>query len=200
VMNADGSAQVNLTNNADTDTGPSWSPDGSKIVFASNRVGGVLQIWVMNADGSGASQLTSTPELNMSPSWSPNGSRIAFESTRDGQREIYVMNADGTGQTRLTFTGNNYGPKWSPNGNWLAFSSSNGIWKMKGDGTQLMQLTTNAGPLIFDVHPCWSPDGAQVLFDSKRDGNSDLWAVKADGTGLSKITSNSADDLNPTWR
>jgi Tol biopolymer transport system component len=200
VMNANGSAQVNLTNNADTDTGPSWSPDGSKIVFASNRVGGVLQIWVMNADGSGASQLTSTPELNMSPSWSPNGSRIAFESTRDGQREIYVMNADGTGQTRLTFTGNNYGPKWSPNGNWLAFSSSNGIWKMKADGTNLMQLTTNAGPLIFDVHPCWSPDGTQVLFDSRRDGNGDLWAVKADGTGLSKITSDSADDLNPTWR
>jgi Tol biopolymer transport system component len=199
VMNADGSAQVNLTNNADTDTGPSWSPDGSKIAFASNRVGGVLQIWVMNADGSGASQLTDTPELNMSPDWSPDGNRIAFESTRDGQREIYVMNTDGTGQTRLTFTGNNYGPEWAPSGSRIAFSSSDGIWAMKGDGTQLMQLTTNAGPLIFDVHPHWSPDGTQILFDSKRDGNSDLWVVKADGTGLQKLTADSADDMNADW-
>jgi hypothetical protein len=200
VMNANGSSQVNLTNNADWDTGPSWSSDSSKIAFASNRVGGVLQIWVMNADGSGATQLTSTSELNTSPDWSPDGSRIAFESMRDGQREIYVMNADGSGQTRLTFTGNNYGPKWSPDGNWLVFSSSNGIWKMKGDGTNLMQLTTNAGPMTFDVHPCWSPDGKWILFDSKRDGNSDLWVVKSDGTGLQKLTTSSAHDLNPSWR
>ncbi len=199
VMNADGSAQVNLTNNADSDTGPAWSPDGSKIAFASNRVGGVLQIWVMNADGSEAEQLTDTPELNTSPSWSSDGSRIAFESTRDGQREIYVMNADGTGQTRLTFTGSNYGPKWSPSGSRIVFGSSDGIWSMKGDGTQLMQLTTNAGPLIFDVHPNWSPDGTQIIFDSKRDGNSDLWVVESDGTELNKVTTNSAEDMNPTW-
>ena len=154
----------------------------------------------MNADGSGATQLTDTPKLNSSPDWSPSGNRIAFESMRDNQREIYVMNADGTGQTRLTFTGNNYGPKWSPDGSWLVFSSSDGIWKMKGNGTNLMQLTTNAGPMIFDVHPCWSPDSTRILFDSKRDGNSDLWVVKPDGTGLQKLTENSAADLNPSWR
>jgi hypothetical protein len=199
LMKADGSSQVNLTNNPAWDSRPSWAPDAARIAFESNRVGGVLQIWVMKDDGTGATQLTSTG-LNSAPAWSPGGNRIAFESNRDGQREIYVMNADGSGQTRLTFTGNNYGPKWSPDGTWLVFSSSDGIWKMKGDGTNLMQLTTNAGPLIFDAHPCWSPDSTQILFNSKRDGNDDLWVVKPDGTGLHKITTNSAADLNPDWR
>jgi Tol biopolymer transport system component len=200
VMNADGSSQVNLTNNPAWDSRPSWSSDGSRIAFESDRVGGVIQIWVMNADGSGATQLTSTPQLNSSPAWSPGGNRIAFESMRDGQHEIYKMNADGSDQVRLTFTGNNYGPKWSPDGNRIVFSSSDGLWVMKADGTQLMQLTTNAGPLIFDAHPCWSPDSTQIVFDSKRDGNSDLWVVKPDGTGMHKLTTNSAHDLNPAWR
>ncbi|MFL7794313.1 MAG: NBR1-Ig-like domain-containing protein [Anaerolineae bacterium] len=199
VMNADGSSQSNLTNNPAWDSRPSWSPDGSKIAFDSNRVGSKIQIWVMNADGSGATQLTSNG-LNSGSSWSPGGNRIAFESDRDGQREIYVMNADGSGQTRLTFTGNNYGPKWSPDGNWLVFSSQDGIWKMKRDGTNLMQLTTNAGPSIIDAHPSWSPDSTRIIFDSKRDGNSDLWVVKPDGTGLQKLTTSSAHDLNPSWR
>jgi TolB protein len=80
------------------------------------------------------------------------------------------------------------------------FSSSDGIYKMMGSGGSLEQLTTNVGPMTFDVHPCWSPDGIWILFDSKRDGNSDLWVVNADGTGLQKLTTSSAHDLNPAWR
>jgi TolB protein len=199
VMNADGTTQVNLTVNAATDSGPDWSPDGTRIAFHSNRAGGTLQIYLMNADGTGLLQLTSTPQLNSSPDWSPDGNRIAFESDRDGQREIYVMNADGTAPTRLTFSGNNYGPQWSPSGDRIAFSSSNGIWSIRPDGTGLTQLTINAGPLIFDVHPTWSPDGTWIAFDSRRSGNQDLYVIRPDGTGMQRITTNGSADSNPSW-
>jgi Tol biopolymer transport system component len=59
-MNADGSGQINLTNNPADDGVPSWSPDGRRIAFVSNRDGN-LEIYVMNADGSGVTRLTNNP-------------------------------------------------------------------------------------------------------------------------------------------
>jgi len=127
VMNADGSNQIRLTKNPAASPyapyalaiceSPAWSPDGSKIAFASNRYNrfGNVKIYVMNADGSKQTRLTNNSAYDASPAWSPDGSKIAFVSGRDGNQEIYVMNADGSNQTRLT---NNLvedgSPAWSP--------------------------------------------------------------------------------------
>ena len=69
-MNADGSAQTRLTDNDATDVSPSWSPDGSRIAFASDRDGNP-EIYVMNADGSGQTSLTNNLADDVYPSWSP---------------------------------------------------------------------------------------------------------------------------------
>jgi len=91
-----------------------WSPDGSKISFASDRDGN-FEIDVMNADGSRQTRLTSNSGVDLLPSWSVDGSKIAFTSNRDGNSEIYVMNADGSNQTRLTnHSGSDENPSWSP--------------------------------------------------------------------------------------
>jgi TolB protein len=99
VMNADGSDQTNLSNNDADDFNPSWSPDGERIAFASDRDNGNFDIYIMNADGSGLTRLTDDPADDFNPSWSPDGEKIAFGSFRDSNEEsnneeIYVMNAD----------------------------------------------------------------------------------------------------------
>jgi len=83
IMNRDGSSPSNLTNNPAFDGYPAWSPDGSKIVFASNRAGqtaGNFHIYIMNPDGSDVTKLLENdPEVeDARPQWSPDGSRIVF--------------------------------------------------------------------------------------------------------------------------
>ena len=159
VMNADGTAQTRLTNDAADDQNPAWSPDGSKIAFQSDRYGSGYRIYVMNADGTAQTRLTGVG-YDENPAWSPDGSKIAFHTRGGGSAEIHVMNADGTGQTRLTnnWPIQDFAPSWSPGGSKIAFVSDRDgddeIYVMNADGTGQTNLTND--PAI-DHSPAWSP-------------------------------------------
>ncbi len=83
VMNRDGSDPVNVSNHSAFDGYPSWSPDGSRIAFASNRAGetaGNFHIYIMNADGSDVVMVLENDAMveDARPRWSPDGSKILF--------------------------------------------------------------------------------------------------------------------------
>ncbi|MCC6222475.1 MAG: PD40 domain-containing protein [Thermoleophilia bacterium] len=110
----DGSGLVQLTTNDASDWGASWSPDGRKLAFASDRDGN-FEIYVMGADGTGQTRLTTSAGDDLRPRWSPDGTRIVFETDRDGNSEIYVMDADGSDQTNLTTSpADETSPDWQP--------------------------------------------------------------------------------------
>lgn len=118
VMNADGTNITNLTQGTDIfldNIQSAWSPDGNRIVFASNW-DGAWDIHIMNADGSNRTNLTmGSPSEEAQPTWSPDGMGIAYVSWRNGNTDVFVMAPDGSGERQLTTNpSNDFRPAWGP--------------------------------------------------------------------------------------
>lgn len=147
VMNVDGNQQMQLTNDPSNELEPSWSPDGEKIVFISDRNGQNFDIYVMNADGSDVTQLTDDSANEFGPVWSPDGTQIVFNSDRNGNVQLFMMTIDGTRLIQLTKASSNSAyADWSPDGKRIVFESDRdtghaNIYVMNADGSNIVQLT-----------------------------------------------------------
>ncbi len=138
VIRADGTGDRRLTNHPKNDTSPAWSPNGRRILFASNRDDSD-DIYAMDTDGTDVVNLTDTDAEDRSPSWSPDGDRIVFYSDRDENQELYVMDADGTDVQRLTDNeSNDIDPRWLPRTAGVAVSAA--VLQLSSD-TQPVDLT-----------------------------------------------------------
>lgn len=149
---------------------PAFSPDGTRVVFASSRGDWPTtntDIYTLKADGSGLLRLTYDTALDYAPRFSPDGSEIVFSSTRNYPAgaegtDLYVMNQDGTNVRRITDFGYAEYPSWSPDGERIAFDGTigqeSGLFVMGADGSDLTQV---AG---VGLYPVFSPDSTRLVF------------------------------------
>jgi len=223
VMNSDGTNQTLVLSGKSTGIGrPDWSPDGSKLVFASDIQG--VGIYVINVDGTGLSKLTDLnhPLLGIAV-WSPapvpgvgeDRYRIAYtdEDPSEDMKDVYLIDPDGTDKIRLTATSDVYEstPTWSPSGEKLAvkvFTEGMQLdrWALLDLGTGAYSLRQHGGALAGAsvTNPAWSrTQESEIAWsaNSASGGLNDIWIVDLEGSSSPVCVTSSVDleERFPCW-
>ena len=227
VASGDGSAPaagtlVQLTHEPGYDAECSYSPDGSQILFVSDRDGDP-DIYVMDADGSNVRQLTNQPGYDGGPFFSPDGRFIAYRTDRleKDMLQIHVMRADGSDDMPLTSgQGVRWAPYWHPTKPWLIWTGADhsdpskrpnyDLWVARYVATGAapertgfrigtpLRITDHEGA---DVLPAFSPDGTLLMWTASRGGDSggraatsQLWVSRIDAAAIDAALN--TDSLN----
>jgi Tol biopolymer transport system component len=187
---------------------PTWSPDGRRIAFQSNRSGN-WDIWIANADGSGLVQLTRSPVADRYAAWSPDGSRMAFTSKRNGNEEIWVVSieealAQGDDSMAVNLTGSpqrDRYPMWSPNGRQLTFNTNRDgnyeVYIMNANGSQPRNVSQS--PSSDEGLADWSPDASRLVLYSDRSDNKEIYLLDLASGRWTNVSNHPANDEFCTW-
>jgi len=200
LVNADGSHLTRLTNTAESEEFPTWSPDGQWIAFqAVSQEGRQSSLVKIRPDNGQLIPLTDGSNIDLIPAWSQDGQWIAFASAPDinSPTTLYKMPADGCDRTPLNPADPMTAKTFllaSSNGQHLLntklFSTPDGGYN---DLARRMDDTFQLGWVA------WSPDRQYIAYTSSRDGNAEIYVINADGSGRVRLTNNPAKDQFPAW-
>jgi Tol biopolymer transport system component/C-terminal processing protease CtpA/Prc len=207
-----GGQATQLTVHAAHDYIPVWSPDGSKIAYASNRYGN-HDIFVMAATGGPATRLTYHSAGDYPSSFTPDGGSVLFSSSRldaqacvqyptGAQPELYRVSLEG-GMPKQVLSTPTMFAVWDAAGERLAYSDQKGyegmwrkhdnssfardVWIYNAAGGQHTRLTDFGAD---DRSPVWAPGEDALYYLSERDGTFNVWMLAMTaGSQPEKITS-----------
>lgn len=202
---------TNLTNSPGADYAPAASPDGSQIVFISERdevdKGAYLGygVYIMDADGANVSLVADDVMSDTTPRWSPDGAWIAYIAAPEESDAptgltcaLYIVRPDGADFRQLTSL--EYcaeaSLRWSPDGASLVFSAHANIYTLNIEsGLETHLLPEPDG----EYAPSFSPDGSQIVFVTNRDDDDEIYTINADGSDPVRLTSQAGSDVGPRW-
>jgi Tol biopolymer transport system component len=206
---ASGGEAVPLTDGRTNVWSPTWSRDGRKVFYVSNR-GGSMDLWQQAVADDGrpvGEALAITQGLGIrSAAFSPDGKRLAY--SRGGRvgnvwRVPILSDRPATWTDAKQVTSERAFIEFvdvSPDGMLLAVSSdrrgNQDIWRLPAAGGEMTPLTTDSTP---DWEPRWSPDGREIAFYAFRSGNRDIWVMPSQGGPARQLTSHPAQDTDPAW-
>lgn len=173
------------------DSMPSWSPEGNRVVIASNREGDrrwrIYTVWAEEKGG------VTNLNFGEQPSWHPAADLIAYRGCdeRGNGCGIWLMNGNGGGRSGVTSNPSDGNPAWSGDGQTIVFDSNqrdgnHEIYKVEVATGAVERLTNNP---TTDVMPTISPDGNWVAFLTDRGGLWQIWAVPLSGGGEVEVAS-----------
>ena len=144
---------------------PTFSPDGRRIAYVSNRPG-LPQIYVMAADGTGQELFApmdwGVTGSSYAPEWSPDGTRIVFHRDVNRSPQLFILDTRSREVRQLTSFGRNEDPTWAPDSRHIAFVSdrtgSPQLWVIDLQTGRVRQLTRIGGVRL----PAWSPRLSQT--------------------------------------
>jgi hypothetical protein len=157
-VNPDGSGKRQVTDGADADTDPAFSPSGRTIAFTRSdpesstgaNITDGSKIWTVPVSGGAATQLTTGLSEDSQPAWSPSGARIAFVRSIGGVQNLWTMAADGSDQVQLTdLPGHTVmsGPTYTPDGSKIIFSAFPGNLYSYSQAALLYEITTGGASM-----------------------------------------------------
>lgn len=200
-----GLVHVSATPVGGFDIGYGFSPDGSRVLYASFDSNGHGVLYSVGSDGTGKIRLSPRPWFvidlgffdRIGADWSPDGSRVVFAAFNPslGKTGLFVVNADGTDPDRVAPAVGAISAQWSPRGNLITFTSCCNriqVFVVEASGHDLHQLTYAAHGSQ-SLTPVWSPNGQQILFqreffDGSTPTGGALYTIRRNGRDLGRVT------------